>query len=103
MSVFEQIKDRSLALILYLGQVPSIDATGLVALETLIANLKRHGHKVILCNLRKEVEEVIARAGIVPERGRLAIAPDLDAALSLAMMHEARKQTARAPSPAATV
>jgi sulfate permease, SulP family len=74
-------------------QVPTIDATGLVALETMIDKLKRSGHKVILSGLRKPVADVIARAGIVPERGRIAIAPDLDAALSLAIMHDARTST----------
>jgi SulP family sulfate permease len=96
MSVFDAINGggRSLAVIIYLGQVPAMDATGLVALETLIAKLKRGGHKVILAGARPQPAEVLARAGIVREPGRLAIAPDLDAALSLAILH-----TARAPRP----
>jgi SulP family sulfate permease len=97
MSAFEQIsgtKDagQSWGIILFLGQVPAIDATGLVALETTIDKLKRSGHKVILAGMRPQVAEVLARAGIVPERGRLAIAPDLDAALSLALIHTVRTQ-----------
>jgi SulP family sulfate permease len=82
---------QSLAIILYLGQVPAIDATGLVALETLLDKLRRSGHKVILAGLQAQVAGVIQRAGIVPERGRLAIAPDLDAAVSLAVLHSARQ------------
>jgi sulfate permease, SulP family len=96
MSVLDEIggtKDNweSQAVILFLGQVPAIDATGLVALETTIDKLKRGGHKVILAGLKPQVAEVIERAHIIREPGRLAIAPDLDAALSLALIHSARK------------
>ncbi|MDB4967689.1 MAG: ychM [Myxococcales bacterium] len=95
MSAFDNIsgtKDagQPQAVILFLGQVPAIDATGLVALETSIDKLKRSGNKVILAGMRPQVAEVVARAGIAPERGHLAIAPDLDAALSLAMIHSLR-------------
>ena len=90
MSVFDRVGPDSQAIILYLGQVPAIDATGLVALETLVDKLKRSGNKVILAGMRPQVAEVVMRAGLVPERGRLAIAPDLDDALSLALIHSAR-------------
>jgi sulfate permease, SulP family len=94
MSVFDTItgtKDGGReSVILFLGQVPAIDATGLVALETAVAKLKSSGHKVILAGMRPQVGEVVARAGLVAERGKLAIAPDLDAALSLAMIHSVR-------------
>jgi SulP family sulfate permease len=78
------------SVILFLGQVPAIDATGLVALETAVAKLKRGGHKVILAGMRPAVSEVVARGDLRPERGKLAIAPDLDAAVSLALIHAAR-------------
>lgn len=93
MSAFETIAkgDRSLAVILYVGQVPAIDATGLVALDTIIGKLKRGGHKVILAGLQKQPAEALARAGIVKERGTLAFAPDLDTAMSLAILHSARQ------------
>jgi sulfate permease, SulP family len=102
MSVFDALGARSLAVILYMGQVPAIDATGLVALETLLGRLKRGGHKVILCAMRPQVADVVARAGIVPERGLLALAPDLDAAVSLAIVHDARVSSAQRPAPATT-
>jgi SulP family sulfate permease len=90
MSVFDTISGSREAIILYLGQVPAIDATGLVALETTVDKLKRKGHKVILAGMRAQVAEVVTRAGVVPERGKLAIAPDLDSALSLALIHTVR-------------
>jgi SulP family sulfate permease len=95
MSVFDDIAGgpdagQSWAIIFFLGQVPAIDATGLVALETAISKLKRSGHKVILAGMQRQVADVVRRAGIVSERGRLAIAPDLDSALSLAVIHSVR-------------
>jgi SulP family sulfate permease len=102
MSISTALGDRRQAVILYLGQVPAIDATGLVALETLLTKLKKSGHKVILAGLNPQPAGVLARAGIVPERGRLAIAPDLDSALSVAIMALARQGTGVAgPSAAA--
>lgn len=102
MSVFDSIGDQSLAVILYMAQVPVIDSTGLVALETVIARLKRGGHKVILAGLKPQPAEVIARAGIVREPGKLAFAPDLDSAVSLAIVHDARKLNARVEAPSAS-
>jgi SulP family sulfate permease len=78
------------AVILYLGQVPVIDATGLVALETALDKLKRSGRKVILVGLQQQPAEVLARAGIVREPGHLAFSPDIDTALSLAIVHTSR-------------
>ena len=95
MSAFDRDRRRQggagrSSVILFLGQVPAIDATGLVALETTVAKLKRGGNKVILAGMRPQVAEVVARADLKPERGKLAIAPDLDAAVSLALIHAAR-------------
>jgi sulfate permease, SulP family len=90
MSAFDSISASREAIILYLGQVPAIDATGLVALETTVDKLKRKGHKVILAGMRAQVADVVSRSELKPERGKLAIAPDLDSALSLALIHSAR-------------
>jgi SulP family sulfate permease len=100
MSALEQIgTKRSEAIIILLDQVPVIDATGLVAIESAIDKLKRAGHKVILAGLRPQVAAVLDKAHIVPERGKLAIAPDLDAALSLAIVHTARQPPPGGPTP----
>ena len=86
------------SVILHLAQVPASDATGLAALETSVANLKQSGNNVILAGMCPEVAGVVARAGLVPGRGRLAIAPDLDTAVSLALLHSARQPPAAAPA-----
>jgi SulP family sulfate permease len=98
MSAFDQVSGSRDAIILYLGQVPAIDATGLVALETTVDKLRRSHHKVILAGMRPQVAEVVARSSLRPERGKLAIAPDLDSALSLAVIHTARVPRSDAPA-----
>ena len=91
MSAFDRIAGSHEAIILFLGQVPAIDATGLVALETTVDKLKRAGHKVILAGMRPAVGDVVARSPTLKrEKGKMAIAPDLDAALSMALIHSVR-------------
>ncbi len=90
MGVFDRVSASRDAIILFLGQVPAIDATGLVALETTVDKLKRGGHKVILAGMRPQVADVVGRSSLKREPGKLAIAPDLDAALSLALIHQVR-------------
>jgi sulfate permease, SulP family len=93
MSAFDTVGrgERSLAVILYLGQVPAIDATGLVALETMIGRLQRSGHKVIFAGLQAQPAQAMAKAGFVKQAGKLAFAPDVDTAVSLAIVHSARQ------------
>jgi sulfate permease, SulP family len=101
MSALRIAGGRRQVVIIYLAQVPAIDATGLVAMESVLQNLKHAGHKVILAGVRKPVAEVFERAGIVREPGRLAFAPDLDTALSVAILALARPPAAPgAPSAA---
>jgi SulP family sulfate permease len=91
MGAFESIakKGHPRVVILLLSQVPAIDATGLVALETVIENLKRHRIKVILAGIPRQPSEVIARS-VKSEPGRVAFAPDLASAASIAVAHTAR-------------
>jgi SulP family sulfate permease len=77
-------------LILEMQHVPTIDATGLVALESVLDRLYRSKIKVIFAGLAAEVSEILDRAGIKREPGRLAYAPDVETALSMAIVHAAR-------------
>ena len=67
-----------------------MDATGLVALETILAKLRRSGQKVILAGVNRQPAELLARAEIKREPGQLAFAPDVDTALSMAIVHTSR-------------
>ena len=77
-------------MILSMEHVPTIDATGLVALESVLDRLFRSKIKVIFAGLNPEVSELFERAGIKREPGRLAYAPDVDTAISMAIVHAAR-------------
>jgi SulP family sulfate permease len=85
--------------ILMLSQVPAIDATGLVALETMLGKLRRANDKVILTGLREQPRAILEKAGIRREPGRLAFAPDIETAMSMAIVHRAREAPDFATTP----
>jgi SulP family sulfate permease len=76
-------------LILSMKHVPTIDATGLVAVESVLERLQRSKTHVILAGLQAEVAELLERAGIRRVPGRLSIAPDVETAVSMAIVHAA--------------
>jgi len=86
--------------VLNMQHVPTIDATGLVALESVLDRLFRSRIKVIFAGLGPEVAEMLDRAGIKRDPGRLAYAPDVETAISMAIVHAARLRRS-ADSPAA--
>jgi SulP family sulfate permease len=71
-------------LILRLDQVPIMDATGLVALESAIASLSKHGCATVLAGLQKQPQALIERAGLAKRARRLSIHPDLTSAVEVA-------------------
>ena len=77
-------------MILSMQHVPTMDATGLVALESALDRLFRSKVKVIFAGLTTEVSEMLDRAGIKRDPGRLAYAPDVETAVSMAIVHAAR-------------
>ncbi|MEO8705655.1 MAG: C4-dicarboxylic acid transporter DauA [Kofleriaceae bacterium] len=83
-------------LILDMQHVPTMDATGLVALESVLDRLYRSKVKVIFAGLAEEVSEILDRAGIKRDPGRLAYAPDVETAISMAIVHAARIGTTAA-------
>jgi sulfate permease, SulP family len=90
METLETIHSDAKVVILQMRGVPVMDATGLVALETILDRLHRSNRKVILCALQPEVRQLFARAGIKRIPGRFAFAPDLETAVSMAILHDAR-------------
>jgi SulP family sulfate permease len=82
--------------------VPTIDVTGLVALESVLDRLYRSRIKVIFAGLSPEVADLLDRAGIKRDPGRLAYAPDVETAISMAIVHAARvRSMAASPTAAA--
>ncbi|HTJ42497.1 MAG TPA: C4-dicarboxylic acid transporter DauA [Kofleriaceae bacterium] len=91
METLDTVGSETRTLILAMEHVPVMDATGMVALETMLDRLHRSNRKVIIAGLQPEPTEVLARAGIKRIPGRLAFAPDIETALSMAIVHEARQ------------
>jgi sulfate permease, SulP family len=77
--------------IISMQNVPTMDATGLVALESVLDRLRRSKVKVIFAGVTKEVSEILDAAGIKRQPGELAYAPDLETAVSMAIVHAARR------------
>ncbi len=78
------IQRRTQTLILRMGQVPFIDATGIFAIEEIIHDFRRHGTTVLLSELRPNVQYKLERAGILGQLGGEHIAASLEQALGIA-------------------
>ena len=89
-NIVDQVKHTRGTVIINVAKVPAMDATGLVALETILKKLERTGQKTILAGVNAQPAEVLERAGVVRRAGVLAFAPDVDTALSMAIVHDAR-------------
>lgn len=77
-------------IIISMQNVPTMDATGLVALESVLDRLKRSKVKVIFAGVTPEVLEILTDAGIQRQPGLIAYAPDVETAVSMAIVHSAR-------------
>ena len=64
-----------------LEDVPAIDATGLVALESTVSRLNGHGVKVVLSGVRPQPRRALEKAGFRDEIGRLEITDNTDTTL----------------------
>jgi SulP family sulfate permease len=76
--------------VLDMRNVPVIDATGLVALESTVERLLKSKVKVIFAGLAPTVSEKFDKAGIKREPGKIAYAPDVETAISMGIVHAAR-------------
>ncbi len=59
------IQRRARVLILRMGRVPFVDATGIFALEEMVHSFQRHGVTVLLCELRANVRLKLERAEVI--------------------------------------
>jgi SulP family sulfate permease len=76
--------------VLDMRNVPVIDATGLVALESTVERLLKSNVKVIFAGLEPNVSEKFDKAGIKRAPGKIAYAPDVETAISMGIVHGAR-------------
>src|SRR6185369_14058498 len=85
-------------IILDLDHVPAIDATGIVALESLVARLNEAGVKVILVGVAGQPLRALARAGWRNRKGRLRIFRSFERGIAVARAYRAPADAAAAPS-----
>jgi sulfate permease, SulP family len=71
--------------ILNMGSVPVIDATGALAVEDIVDRLNRDKKKIIIAGLRKEVRTVLHRLGVSTKIGIGNFAPDMPKAIRYAI------------------
>ncbi len=64
--------------IIDLDDVPAIDATGLIAFESIIAHLNGHGIKVVVSGIQPQPRRALKKAGIEDRPGELEITDDTD-------------------------
>ncbi len=69
-SVLEITHSHADTLVLRLGRVPFIDATGLQSLWDLLDNCKRHKTRLVLCEARPNVLEKLKLAGLIGQIGK---------------------------------
>jgi SulP family sulfate permease len=80
-STLRHIQRPATTLILRMGSVPFVDATGLFALEEIINDFKRHGAVVLLVEVRPNVRYKLERGGVIAHIGQDNVLDTLEQAL----------------------
>lgn len=84
MSALGAIGERVKVVVIGLGQVPVIDATGLVALESALDQLARNRKFCIIAGPLPEPHAIFERAGMDAHRDHVIFADDIEQALGMA-------------------
>jgi sulfate permease, SulP family len=86
-------RDEFKVLVIHLGRVPVIDATGLVALENTISGAIRARREVIIAGPLPKPRAIFDKAKLEKKHRGLTISPDIDAAIALAARLLADRKT----------
>jgi sulfate permease, SulP family len=78
----QHIQRRTATLVLRLGNVPFVDATGIFALEAILADFKRNGAAVLLTEVRPNVLYKLERSGLIDLIGKENVFESLSEALA---------------------
>jgi SulP family sulfate permease len=78
------IRRQARVLVLRLGRVPFVDATGISALEDMIEDFRRRGATVVLTELRPNVRYKLERAGVIDALGSANVLATLEEAIARA-------------------
>jgi sulfate permease, SulP family len=94
------VVDSSIQVIIVdMQDVTSMDATGLIAVETMLANLRRRGIGLIFVGLAPRIIGKLRRAGVRKTLGQLSYCSDLESGLRTAQRWLLQKNPAAAPAP----
>lgn len=85
MSVLQKVHSDIDAVIIDMEDVPMIDMTGLVALESLLGKLEKSGVLVILSSLSPQLVDALARGGIDAREDALLVCQDVEHAVAEAL------------------
>jgi SulP family sulfate permease len=85
LAALQQINSAVSVVILDMRDVPMMDMTGIVALQSLLDNLRQRRVRVVIANLQPRIEQKLSRAGIAPEAAELAFCRDLGQAREAAL------------------
>ena len=77
----EHIHRATSTLILRMGNVPFVDATGIFAIEEIITDFRRHGAAVLLVEVRPNVRYKLERGGVIAHVGPENLIDTLERAL----------------------
>ena len=77
-STLESIQSHMDTVVLRMGRVPFVDATGLQAISEMADDFHRHKTRVVLCEVRPNVLEKLERARVIDKIGRENVVASLD-------------------------
>lgn len=83
MGDLEHVHENAKTLVLRMGHVPVIDATGLQTLWDLIDACKRNNTRLVLCGLRDNIMEKLKRSGLAGAIGRQNLLRNIEDLTSL--------------------
>ncbi len=78
------IQRPATTLILRMGNVPFVDATGIFAIEEIVGDFKRHGAVVLLVEVRSNVRYKLERGGVIAHVGAQNVFDTFESALARA-------------------
>jgi SulP family sulfate permease len=76
------IQRPATTLILRMGNVPFLDATGIDAIEEMVGDFRRHGARVFLVELKPNVRYKLERGGVIAAVGEQHVFETLDQAVA---------------------
>lgn len=78
-SVLDRVQSHVTTVVLRMGRVPFIDATGLATLASIVVRFHKRDVRVVICELQPNVERKLERAGVLATLGRDNVHADLEA------------------------